>query len=442
MPDPLLLDLFQRLGLALATGLLFGLVPALRTSRLDISSSLRDASRTLGAISGQKTRNVLVAAEVALALTLLSGAGFTMKAFSRLASMDTGFDAANVLTMGVTLPFARYGQESAQAGFFSTLLSRAQAVPGVLKAGLVSHVPLAPGNATDGVVFEGRPEVERPPEADYRVASAGYFEAVGARMVQGRSFADSDTEGSVRVLIINEAFARRLFPAENPVGRRVRFSGPIENNPWREIVGVVADLRHDLNRSPRPETYIPFTQGAMGTMFLIAKTRGDALGMAPALREAVLAIDPNQPVWAVRTLGDVKDRAMAAFRAMVTLVGAFGSMALLLSAIGIFGVVSFLVSTRTPEIGLRMALGASARDVVGMILAQALRPLAVGVALGAAGALALGRVLSTAFPEVGSADPSALLATIAILTLVSALATWLPARRAASITPTQALRAD
>lgn len=430
------------LTVSIATGLLFGLVPALRATRVDISASLRDASRTLGAVSGQKTRNALVAAEVALALTLLSGAGFTMKAFSRLASMDTGFDAANVLTMGVTLPFARYGQESAQAGFFSTLLNRAQDVPGVLKAGLISHVPLAPGNATDGVVFEGRPEVSRPPETDYRVASAGYFEAIGARMVQGRSFADSDTAESVRVLIVNEAFARRFFPGEDPIGRRVRFSGPIESNPWREVVGVVADLRHDLNRSPRPETYIPFIQGPMGTMFLVAKTRGDALGMAPALREAVLAIDPSQPVWAVRTLSDVKDRAMAGFRAMVTLVGAFGSMALLLAAIGISGVVSFLVSTRTPEIGLRMALGASARDVVGMILAQALRPLAAGVALGGAGAVAVGRVLSTAFPEVGSADPWALVATIAILTVVSALATWLPARRAASIAPTEALRAD
>lgn len=430
------------LVVSLATGLIFGLVPALRTSQVDVNTALRDSTRTVGVASGQRTRNALIAAEVALALTLLSGAGFTMKAFARLASTDTGFDAANVLTMGVTLPFARYGEERAQAGFFSTLLDRAREVPGVLRAGLISHVPLSPGNATEGVVFEGRPEDPRPPEADYRVASYGYFEAIGARMVYGRSFAASDTEQGGRVLIVNETFARRFFPGEGPVGRRVRFSGPIESNPWREIVGVVADLRHDLNRPPRPETYIPFTQGPMGTMFLVAKTRGDALGMAPSLRGAVLSIDPTQPVWAVRTLGEVKDRALAAFRAMVAFVGVFGSIALLLSAIGIFGVVSFAVSTRTPEIGLRMALGASSGNVVSMILKQACPPLALGLVLGGAGAFALGRVLSTAFPEVAAADPSAFIATTAILAAVSALATWLPARRAASIEPTEALRTE
>ena len=429
------------LVVSVVTGLLFGLVPALRTSQVDLSASLRSASRPLGAVSGQKMRNALVTAEVALALTLVSGAGFTMKAFARIDSMDTGFDAANVLTMGVTLPFARYG-ERAQAEFFSALLNRAQGVPGVVRSGLISHVPLAPGNATDGVVFEGRPEEPRPPEADYRVASSGYFEAMGARMTQGRSFADSDTEQSPRVLIVNETFARRFFAGEDAVGRRVRFSGPIESNPWREIVGVVADLRHDLNRAPQPETYIPFTQGPMGTMFLVAKTRDNAIGMAPSLRAAVLAIDPDQPVWAVRTLGDVKERAMAAFRAMVGFVFGFGSIALLLSSIGIFGVVSFVVSMRTAEIGLRMALGASAGNVVGMILAQALRPLALGLAIGGLGAFALGRVLSRAFPEVGSADLSALFGTVAILAAVSALATWLPARHAASIQPTEALRTE
>jgi|CXWL01.1.fsa_nt_gi putative ABC transport system permease protein len=429
------------LAVSLATGLLFGLIPALRTSQVDIAASLGSATRTLGVSSGQRMRNALVAAEVALALTLLGGAGFTMKAFARLASLDTGFDAANVLTMGVTLPYARYGA-SAQAGFFSTLLSGARDVPGVVEAGLISHVPLAPGNATDGVLFEGRPESERPPEADYRVASSGYFEAIGARMLQGRSFADSDSDQSVQVMIVNETFARRFFARENPVGRHVRFSGPIESNPWREIVGVVADLRHDLNQAPRPETYVPFTQGPMGTMFLVAKTRGDALGMAPSLRAAVLAIDPDQPVWAMRTLSEVKDRAMAGFRAMVAFVGAFGSIALLLSAIGIFGVVSFVVSMRTPEIGLRMALGASSANVVGMILRQACPPLAVGLAIGAAGAFTLGRTLSNAFPEVASADPSAFAATTLILAAVSALATWLPARRAAAIAPTEALRTE
>lgn len=429
------------LGVSLATGLFFGLIPAWRTSHVNIAASLGSATRTLGVSSGQRMRNALVAAEVALALTLLGGAGFTMKAFARLASMDTGFDAANVLTMGVTLPYARYGAR-AQAGFFSSLLNGARGVPGVIEAGLISHVPLAPGNGTHSVVFEGRPDTARPPEVDYRVASSGYFAAISARMLEGRSFVDSDTEQSSPVLIVNDTFARRFFAGESAVGRRVRFSGPLETNPWREIVGVVADVRRDLNEAPHPETYLPFTQGPIGTMFLVAKTRGDALGMAPSLRAAVLAIDPNQPVWAIRTLDEVKGRAIAGFRAMVAFVSAFGSIALLLSAIGIFGVVSFLVSMRTPEIGLRMALGASSTNIVGMILRQACPPLALGLAMGAAGALALGRVLSNAFPEVASADPSAFFATTLLLAAVSALATWLPARRAAAIAPTEALRTE
>ena len=277
---------------------------------------------------------------------------------------------------------------------------------------------------------------------DYRVASAGYFETMGVPLVSGRAFAASDTTTTPPVMIVNEVAARRFFPGGNPIGRRVRFSGPPETSPWREIVGVVADIRHDLNREPRPETYIPHTQANTGGLFLVAKTRDNAMGMAPSLRAAVLAIDPAQPVWAVRTLDDTKDRAMATFSAMTAFISAFGVVALLLAAIGIFGVVSFVVSTRTAEIGLRMALGATARDVMGMIVAHASRPLVAGFVLGGFGAFAVGRVLTSAFPEVATADPSALFATIAILAVVSGFAIWLPARRAAAIAPTEALRTE
>ncbi|MBX7186939.1 MAG: ABC transporter permease, partial [Vicinamibacteria bacterium] len=430
------------LALSIGAGLIFGLVPALGASRVDLGTSLREAARPLGAARGHLLRHSLVAAEVALALTLLSGAGFTMKAFSQLASMETGFDSSRVLTMGITLPYSRYPDSAAEERFFSSLLERAANTPGVVRAGLTSHVPLAPGNASDTLIFEGRLDTEPRPEADYRAISAGYFEALGMRMARGRAFATTDTAQGPQVMIVNEAFVRRFLPDGEAVGRRVRFSGPPEKNPWREIVGVVADFRHDLNRATRPETYIPFTQDTNDTLFLVTKTRGDALAIARSLRAAVLAIDPAQPVWAVRTLDDIKDRAMAGFRAMAAFISVFGAIALLLSALGIFGVVSFVVSTRTQEIGLRMALGSSASGVVGLMMAHALRPLVAGFILGGLGSFAVGRILEGAFPEMTAADPSAALATTAILAVVAGLATWLPARHAASIAPTEALRAE
>jgi predicted permease len=430
------------LALSVGAGVVFGLVPAFGASRFDLGTSLRETARPLGAARGHGLRHSLVAVEVALALTLMSGAGFTMKAFSRLASMETGFDSTNVLTMGITLPYARYPDSAAEARFFSNLLERAANTPGVIRAGLTSHIPLAPGNASDTLVFEGRLDTEPRPEADYRAISAGYFETLGARMTRGRAFATTDIAESPRVMIVNEAFVRRFLPDAKAVGRRVRLSGPPEANPWREIVGVVADFRHDLNRAPRPETYIPYTQDTNDTLFLVTKTRGDALGVAPALRAAVLAIDPTEPVWDVRTLDDIKDRAMAAFRALAAFISVFGAIALLLSALGIFGVVSFVVSTRTPEIGLRMALGASASGVVSLVMGHALRPLVVGFALGGLGSLAVGRLLTGAFPEMADADTSAAFATTAVLAIVAGLATWLPARHAASIAPTEALRSE
>jgi putative ABC transport system permease protein len=429
--------------LSILTGLVFGLLPALRTSTVDANIALRDASRPLGAAGGQRLRGFLVASEVALALVLVSGAGFTLRAFSRLVSMQTGFDSGNVISMGVTLPFARYTDGAAQSRFYETLLMSARGVPGVQSAGLASHIPLAQGNAAGGIVFEGRPAPDQAPQADYRVVSDGYFETIGARLARGRAFSSSDTAASPLVVAVNEAFVSRFFTdSKDAVGSRIAFTGDPEPRQWREIVAVVKDIRHRINQPPQPETYVPFTQAPQSTLFLVAKTREDAIGMAPSLRAAVTSIDPNQPVWAVRTLDDVKARAVAAFRATVSFILAFGAVALFLSAIGIFGVVSYLVSARTQEIGLRMALGARASDVVRLIVSQGSRPLLAGFAIGGVGAFALGQVLARTFPEIGAVDPLPLAATTVLLVVVSSLATWLPARRAAAIHPVDALRAD
>ncbi len=430
------------LALTLLTGIVFGLLPALRASGGDANSALRDASRPLGASGGNRLRGALVTAEVALALVLLSGAGFTLRAFSNLVSMNVGFDARNVLTIGVTLPYARYN-DAAQIRFFTSLLEKTRAIPGITNVGLTSHIPLAPGNASSGIAFEGRPTPAQEPEVDYRVATAGYFEAIRAHVVRGRTFADTDTTASPRVMVVNEAFVHRFFENGSSVlGKRVRFTDETGTDAWREIVGIVADIRHDITRAPQPETYVPITQLATGTMFVVAKTREDALGMASALGAAVRSLDPDQPVWAVRTLESIKDRSMAAFRALATFVGVFGAVALFLSAVGIFGVVSFLVSARTQEIGLRMALGARAEDVVRLIVRQSSVALIAGFVIGTAGAFAIGQVMTKAFPEVTSADPAALAATALLLIIVSVCATWIPARRAAAVHPVEALRAD
>ncbi len=429
-------------ALSVITGLIFGLLPALRTSLVDTNTALRDASRPLGAAGGHRLRTALVAAEVALALILLSGSGSTLRAFSRLASMETGFDADNAVTMGITLPYAKYDSESSRLRFYETLLASARALPGVASVGLTSQIPLSPENSSSGLVFEGGDIPDQEPEADFRVVSAGYFETMGARMGQGRPFENTDTIKSPRVMIVNEAFARHFYPNGDALGKRLRFSGPPDQNPWQEIVGVVRNLRHEFSRAPRPETYIPFTQSDEGTLFVVATGRDGASGLVPSLRAAVAAIDSNQPVWGVRTMGEVKHRSMAGFRAMVAFIGAFGTIALFLSAVGIFGVVSFLVSSRTQEIGLRMALGARAADVVRLILAQSATALVAGLLIGALGAVAMGRLLASTFPEMASSDPATLAITAALLGAVATFATWLPARRAAAVNPTTALRAD
>ncbi|MEO8502215.1 MAG: ABC transporter permease, partial [Vicinamibacteria bacterium] len=284
------------LALTVLTGLAFALLPALRSSAID-NAALRGAGRPRGAIRGGRVRGALVATEVALALMLLSGAGFTLRALSRLVSMEKGFESDHVITMGITLPYARYVDEASQALFFSRLHEAARAIPGITSAGLTSHVPLAPGNGSSGLVFEGRPTPDQDPEADYRVISTGYLETLRARVVRGRAFREADGASASPVMIVNQAFVRRFFDGQEAVGRRVRFSGAPKTNPWREIVGVIADIRHNITRPPPPESYIPYTQGTLGTMFVVAKTREDARAMAPALRAAVLALDPNQPVW-------------------------------------------------------------------------------------------------------------------------------------------------
>lgn len=318
------------------------------------------------------------------------------------------------------------------------------ASPGTLNAGLVSHLPLGGSNASDGLVIEGwsEPAAGQEPDTRYRVASPDYFGTIGATLESGRSFSSQDTANTPLVAVVNESLARRFFQKGDAIGSRIRFSGPIERNPWREIVGVVKDVRHDLTSDPGPETYIPYLQETLSTMFLVAKTEGDPATLTPALRSAVTAIDPDQPVWAVQTMNDIKDRSLGSFRAIVLLISIASGVALFLAAIGIFGVVTFLVSTRMQEIGVRMALGATARDVVRLIVAHNGRALLAGFAVGTAGAFGLSRVLQRAMPQAGPPDPVAFLLVASILAVVGFLASWLPARRATGVSPASVLRSE
>jgi putative ABC transport system permease protein len=424
-------------------GVLVGLLPALDASRGEIATSLRAESGTsTGGGSRHRLQRILVGAEVALALVLLVGGGLLINSFVRLQRVDAGFDARNVLTMRLTLPRERYSSE-AIGGFFERLSERIAAVPGVRSVAYGSQFP--PG------VFERRPIVidgqvpvreEDIPTAYRTLASHGYFETLGIPLVQGRTFEDRDREGALPVAVINEAAARRYFPGENPVGRRLRTSMDTEG-PALEIVGVVGATRNrGLDRPAEPEVFGSARQfvGVNNQLFLLVRTTVPPHDVLPIIRQEVAALDPQQPVYAVQTIEQAFAAATAPRRIATVALTAFAGFALLLAAIGIYGVVAHAVNARTREIGVRMALGARGRQVLAMIVRQAMLPVAVGAVVGLAGAVAVGRLMGGLLYEIEGADPLTIVVVAAVLAGVALVASWLPARRASRLDPVYAMR--
>ncbi len=428
------------IAVSLVTGLIFGLAPALAASRSDLQETLKEGGRGSSTGGRNRLRSLLVVSEVALALLLMVGASLMIRSLIRLQDVNPGFNPGNVLTASVNLPPARYVSPPQQLAFYQRLEERLKAMPGVVAAGFTSSLPLGGTDSGMPFVIQGRPvsSVSDAPILWYRFVNPAYFQAMRIPLRRGRSFDERDVAGTQRVVIVNETAARRFWPNQDPVGKRIGNGAP---DGWMPVVGVVADVRHmSLAREPDPEIYFAFAQSPRTAVNLVVRTASDPLRLAPSLRRAVLEIDGDQPVSRIASMEQTLVDSIATKRLSTLLLGIFAALALLLSAIGIYGVISFSVTCRKHEIGVRMALGARSGDVLRMVVRQGTTLAVAGIAVGLAASMALTRLLETMLFQVKATDPVIFLAVSLLLTAVAALASYIPARRAARVDPTVALR--
>jgi len=426
---------------AAITGLLFGSVPAWQTLRPDMNEFLKQGSRTLAGGAWNRLRGLLVAGEIALALVLLAGAGLLIRSFGRLLDVHPGFDSHHVLAMTVRLPDAKYPEDAQRATFFDQLLKRIDALPGVELSSVVNSAPIEGWQGATLVYIEGRPvrNFAETPLANQRVASPDYLRTLRIPVLAGRFVDQHDKKGGTGVVAIGAAMARRYFPGEDPVGKRIKIDRPA--NQWLTIVGVVGDIRDaSLDREPEPEFYLAHAQEPWSAMTVMVRTKGDPGRLAAAVRNQVWVLDREQPVYDVKTLDEILAGSVAPRRFIMLLVTLFSVFALVLAALGIYGVVSYSVNQRTREIGIRMALGARRGEVLGLIVAQGLVLALIGVTVGLAGAYAVTRAMTGLLYEVRPMDPMTLAAVSLLLMGVALVATLVPARRASRVNPTVALR--
>jgi putative ABC transport system permease protein len=435
------------LGMTLLTGLIFGLVPALQTARPNLQETLKEGGRgTHAERGGQRLRRTLVVAELALALVLLAGAGLLLKSFARLQGVDPGFDPHRLLTFTLVLPQQKYPGDTAQIAFFDQALPRLAALPGVRSVGATSQLPFGGGWSTGSFTVEGfQPRENEPgPWGDIRIVSPTYLAALGAPLRRGRLFTDADGPGSARVAVVDEELARRYWPAQDPIGKRIRFGDESDSSArWIEVVGVVGHTAHEgLAAERRVQVYLPYRQRGLSGMSIVMRTSGDPTQMVNSARLAVQAIDPDQPISRVRTMDELVSESIGARRFATVLLGAFAGIALLMAAMGIYGVMSYSVAQRTRELGVRMALGAARRDVLGLVLHQGMSLAVLGVALGVAGALALSRLIATQLYDVHPGDPATFLTVALLLAAIAFVAVLVPAVRATRLDPLVALREE
>ena len=428
---------------SILTAIVCGFAPALEGSRADVQETLKDGARQIGAgVRHRRLRHTFVMAEIALAVVLLVGAGLMLRSFSALGRVNPGFDSSNVLTMRMQLPVAKYRDDAQRIRFFHDLTTRVEAVPGVRAVGAVSYLPLAGLGAATGFTIDGQPPL--PPgqsnTTDVTVCDNGYFRAMNVPLLRGRLFTDREMREKADVVIVNDTLARRYFPNEDPLGRRVTINMTDPNVPT-EIVGVVGDtIFAGMAAAARPTTYWPHPQLAYAAMTLTVRTASEPMGFAALVQSEIRSLDKDQPVSDVRTMDAWVARSLAQTRFSSLLLTLFASLALLLAAIGIYGVMSYAVSMRTSEIGIRLALGAEARDIVSMIVGNAVRLAGIGLAIGVALSLVLGRTLTSLLYQTASTDVATFTAVIGVLGAVAVLASYFPARRASRIPPVEALR--
>ena len=431
------------LGLAVVTGLIFGLTPALHAARVNLNDRLKEGGRSGGeGSSHNRTRSMMMVAEVALSFVLLVGAGLLIKSFMRLREVSPGFNTANVMSVRVSLPSSKYPQGEPRVQMLRQTVERIKSLPGVSSAGAVLSLPLSGDTFNVGRAYirEGRPSTpEESANAAYLVATPEYFQTLQIPITAGRAFTDHDTENAEKVVIVNESMARVLWPGESPLGKRITIWRD-EKFP-RQIVGVVGDTKPSLDEEAGPQMYVPFAQdSSWGGMSLVVRTNNEPLALAGAVRNEIRTLDKGIPVFNLKTMDDVLALSVGPRRTPMLLLTAFAGVALLLAMIGIYGVTAYHVAQRTQEIGIRMALGAQMKDIVSLVLKGGLSLALIGIGLGLAGAFALTRLMSSLLFGIKPTD----IATFAIVSLclfVTALvACYIPARRATKVDPLVALR--
>ena len=430
-------------AMAVLTGLLFGLAPAWQASRSEVHTTLKEGGRGGPGRGHHRIHASLIVLETALALVLLLGTGLMLKSFCQVLAADAGFDARNVLTASVSGPDIKYKEPDQRRLFIEQVVSSVQALPGVVHA--ASALPLL-GGWQSGFTIEGRPEPPpgQRPSADITHISPDYFRVMGIRLLEGRIFDARDQAGSLPVCMIDETFARKHWPGETSLGKRVRFGGNDENNddPWMEVVGVVNHVKHyGVDQDSRIEMYLPYTQSPIPSFSLVVKTAGDPSQVAASVGRAVAGVDTDVPLYQVRTLESITTDRVAERRLAAILITIFGALALTLAAVGIYGVLSFSVTQRSHELGIRMALGAQHGDILKMVIGSGMLLALAGLGIGlAAGYFGMAPLISSVLFEVTATDPPTFTVSPVILLVVALMACWLPARRATRVDPLITLR--
>ncbi len=430
---------------SLLTGILFGLAPAWQASKPDLNIALKEGGgKATAGVGRQRLRSSLVIIEIVLSLMLLVCAGLIIKSFLTLLKTDPGFNPTGVLTMNLTLPAAKYRDETRRRIFYQELTRRVAALPGVESAALINYLPLGQRDSWNPLLVEGVPDPSPGQEfvGRYRVCTPDYFKAMGIGVIKGRGFSDADAPDSSRVIIVNETLAKKFWPDGDALGKHLRIAGPLGEYPWMEVVGVVADVKHDLDKAVTPDYYLPHAQDPWATMALVVRTRTEPLALASSVRGEVRAVDKDQPVSGITTMTQVRDRSITHYRINGGVLTVLAVIGLILAVTGIYGVMSVAVSQRTHEIGIRLALGAQTGDVLKLVIGYGLRLTLIGIAIGLLAAFGLTRSIGSVFSGVLAPDWLTFSVISLLLAAAALVACWIPARRATKVDPMIALRTE
>jgi putative ABC transport system permease protein len=429
------------LAVSVLTGWLFGLVPALQLARPELQSFLKEGARGSG--EGAKwnhVRGAFVVAQVALSLLLLVSAGLLIRSFDKLLRVNVGFKPEQLLSLEYRLPRTKYKEPAAQWNFHRQVVERLQQIPGVKSASLVRGLPFSGNGGTTAITLPDRepPSKGMEPEVMFNTAMPNYFETIGIPFIKGRLFNNQDQVNTPSVLIINETMARKFWPSQDPLGKQVKF---VEDGTTGTVIGVVGDAKHFwLEEESRPQLYAAYSQQPGIFATVVMRTSVEPLSLAETVRQAIWKVDSDQPMWKIRTVEFLVNRSVADRKFLLALMGIFAALALLLTMIGLYGVISYLINQRTQEIGIRMALGAQAGDILRMVLKQGMSMVLIGVGIGLLGAIALTRVMSSLLFGVTAKDPMTFAAVATLLAVVAFVACYIPARRATKVDPLIALR--